>query len=272
MPTTSPVSRDPVVEAHVFWHKFKGEIVAAIILVVLLIIGFAGYRFYSERQESAASVMLGSAKTAHDYEEVIARYPNTAAGASAYLLLAQAQRKDRKFAESNATLQVFATKNPKHELASSAKMAMAANLESMGKTDEALAMYQQAAEMDSAKEEESFIEKIKNLFGKQTPSQKSFNAPLALISEVRLLKAKNQPDAARHVCETIINQYSTSFWASEAARELASLKPSAPSRPTGAPATPGVAPAAPPASVRPPMALPGAPPKPTAAPTAKAKP
>jgi hypothetical protein len=271
MPTTSPVSRDPVVEAHVFWHRFKGEIVAAIILAVLLIIGFAGYRFYSERQESAASALLGSAKTAHDYEEVIAHYPNTAAGASAYLLLAQAQRKDRKFAESNATFQVFATKNPKHELASSAKMAMAANLESMGKTDEALAMYQQAAEMDSAKEEKSFIEKIKDLFGKQAPTQKSFNAPLALISEVRLLKAKNQPDAARHVCETIINQYSTSFWASEAMRELATLKPSVPSQPSGLPATSPLAPPGPPASVRPPMALPNAPPKPAAAPTAKPK-
>jgi predicted negative regulator of RcsB-dependent stress response len=241
-----------MVDAHVFWHKFKTEIVAAIVIVVLLIIGFAGYWFYSERQESAASTLLATAKNAQGYEQVIARYPNTAAGASAYLLLAQAQRNDRKFIESNATLQRFTDKNPKHELVSTAQMAIAANLESMGKMDEALAMYQQIA----------------------VKYPTSFNAPLALISKVRLLKAKSQFDEARRACETIINQYAASFWASEAMRELSSLKPSTPSKPAGASAIAPFPPGGPPSPVRPPMALPNAPrpaPAPTAVPTTKPK-
>jgi predicted negative regulator of RcsB-dependent stress response len=245
MPTTPTITRDPALDAHVLWHKFRKEIFGAIVIALLIIIGFAGYRLYAERQESAASALLATAKSAQDYQQVIARFPNTAAGASACLLLAEVQRNEGKFIESNATLQAFVSKDPKHELVSTAQMAIAANLESIGKTDEALSLYRQIAAKYST----------------------SFNAPLSLISAVRLLKAKNQFDEARRVCETIINQYSTSFWASEATRELSSLKPVTPP-------TVETAPGNPPSPVRPPMALPGAPPPapaPTVAPTAKPK-
>jgi predicted negative regulator of RcsB-dependent stress response len=243
MPTTPTITRDPALDAHVLWHKFRREIFAAIVIAVVIIIGFAGYWLYAERQESAASGLLATAKSAQHYQQVIARFPNTAAGASACLLLAEVQRNEGKFIESNATLQTFVGKNPKHELVSTAQMAIAANLESIGKTDEALSRYRQIAAKYST----------------------SFNAPVSLISAVRLLKAKNQFDEARRVCETIINQYSTSFWASEATRELSSLKPVIPLP------TPEAAPGNPPLPVRPPMALPGAPP-PAAAPTESRKP
>ena len=45
-------------------------------------------------------------------------------------------------------------------------MAMAANLEAMGKIDEALAMYQQVAMADAPAEEHQ-IDKIQDVFGKQ---------------------------------------------------------------------------------------------------------
>src|ERR1043166_2584741 len=102
-------------------------------IVLLGIIGFGVYRFYSDRRGAAASALLGKAKNAQDYQQVIARYPDTLAGAAAYLLLADTQHNEKKLADANATLQVFIEKNPKHQLVSSAQMAMAANLESMGK-------------------------------------------------------------------------------------------------------------------------------------------
>jgi TolA-binding protein len=251
MPTVVPASRDPVLEAHVFWHRFKTEIFAVIVIVLLAILGFAGYRFYSERRDSAGATLLAAAKNTQDYEQVIRRYPNTPAGATAYLLLAQAQRNERKFTESNATLQIFMDENPNHELVGSAWMAIAANLESMGKMDEPLSIYQQVV----------------------AKYPKSFNAPLALISQVRLLKAKNQNDAARRICETILTQYRDSFWAGEAARELRLLKPSDAAKPTGTspvlPPAPGPSEAA--TVVRPPLALPTAPPAAPARPTAKPK-
>jgi hypothetical protein len=84
----------------------------------------------------------------------------------------------------------------------------------MGKSDEALAVYQQIA----------------------TTYSNSYNAPLALLSQVFILKEKNKSDEARRICETILTQYRTSFWAGEAMQELRLLKPSSTSVPV---ATPG---------------------------------
>jgi hypothetical protein len=93
-------------------------------------------------------------------------------------------------------------------------MAMAANLKSMGKSDEALAAYQQIA----------------------TTYPNSFNAPLALLSQVYILKGKNKSDEARRICETILTQYRTSFWAGQAMQELRLLKPSSTPVPAAIPA------------------------------------
>ncbi len=230
MATLPPPSRDPALETRVFWERFKREIIAALIILLLALFGFTGYRFYSDRRAATASALLASAKGVQEYEQLIARYPDTPAGADAYLLLAEAQRNERKFAEANAALQAFITKNPKHEFVSTARMAMAANLESIGKSDEALAVYQQIA----------------------SSYPNSFNAPQALLSQVYLLKAKNRPEEARRICETILTQYRTSFWAGEAFQELRLLKPSGPSEPAAAPPT------IPPFLARPPMTEPQA--------------
>jgi predicted negative regulator of RcsB-dependent stress response len=245
MPTAPPPSRDAAVEARFFWERFKREIAIILILVVLAILGFGGYRFYAERRETSASALLGSAKTVPEFEQVIARYPNTRAAANAYLLLADTQRQERKFAEANSILQVFIDKNPKHELVTSARMAMASNLESMGKPDEALAMYQKTA----------------------ASYPNSFNAPLALLSQVHLLKAKNKIEESRMVCEKILTDYRESFWAGEAARQLRFLKPAAPPAPAGSPSVPSGEPGAPPPLIaRPPQAAPSVAP-PSSAPT-----
>src|SRR5712692_2929663 len=227
MPTVPPPSRDAALETRVFWEKFKVEIAAVLLLALLAIVGFRVYRFYSDRRNSAASALLGSARSTEDYQQVIARYPDTPAGADAYLLLAHAQREEKKFADANATLEVFIAKNPDHEFVATAQMAMAANLESLGKTDEALSMYQKIA----------------------ATYPKNFNAPLALFSQVHILKMKNQTQEARLVCEKILTDYRDSFWAGEAARELRLLKPIGPPRPAARSTIPPflVAPSPPPA-------------------------
>jgi predicted negative regulator of RcsB-dependent stress response len=249
MPTTPPTT-EASVEARVFWLRYQKEIAAALIVVLLAIIGFTGYRFYTVRHNATASELLGSAKTQQDYDAVIARYPGTPAGASAYLLLAQKQRDDKKFAEANATLQKFVENCPEHDLVPTARMAMAANLEAMGKDDEALAIYQQVAN------------KYAN----------TYDGPLAFISQVPLLKAKNRIEDARRVCEEMLTKYRMpgqqqsegakdnrmeTVWVQEAMRQLRALKP--PEQPRAAP------PAAtnmPPPMIAAPSAVPAGPPKP----------
>ncbi len=245
MATTQPSPRDPTLDAEVFWFRHRREILALIVIVILGAAGWGAFTIFAARRDSAAATQLGSAKSSQDYENVIKQHGNTPAGASAHLMLAEAQRKDRKFMESNATLQAFIDQNPDHDLVPTAKMAMASNLEATGKVDEALSLYKQTAEK----------------------YPKSSTASLALMSQVPLLKAKNQPDAARRVCETVLSQYSDSFWASEAMRELRTLKP-APGAPKTS-ANPG-APSLPPTQVRPPMMLPPRP-APAAPPPAKPK-
>ena len=233
MPAAPPPSRDVALETRFFWERYKKPILVLVVVSLVGALGFAGYRFYHDRRAASASALLAAAKNARDYEQVIARYSDTPAAADACLLLAEAQRKEGQFAEAYATLQRFIDKYPKHELQSTARMGMAANLESMGKNDEALSIYRQIA----------------------ANYPNSYNAPLALLSQVYLLKAKNQTEEARRVCETLLTQYRTSFWAGEALQELRLLKPSEPAKPPPMPTVP-------PFLARPPEPLPQSAPSP----------
>src|SRR4051794_19930161 len=201
---TAPVtSSDPALDAHAAWYKFKNQIVAFLLLVVIAIIVYGAYRIYSDRRAAAAAAALATAKTGPEFEQVTKDYSGSPAAASAMLFLADAQRGQKQFGEANGTLEKFLKENPKHELAPSAELTIAGNLEAMGKPDEAIARYRQVA--------------------RNYP--KSFAAPLALMAEVPLLKAKNQIDDARQVFETVINQYQGTIWAMQAMQELRTLKP-----------------------------------------------
>lgn len=266
MPTAPPTARDARVDAQVFWFRYHKEIIALIALVIIASVAFAGYRLYANRRDAAAAELLAKAKTPAAYQQVIAQYPGAPAAASAYLLLGQAQRHEKKFAESNQTLQSFVQKQANHELTPAAKITMAANDESLGRTDEALSIYQQVANMDAPRLE-SFVDRLKHLFKSPPAPPKNYAAPYAMISQVRLLKAKGQNEQARQICEKILTEHSDSRWAGEALRQLRELTPkeaSAPPPGVDARSTSSPAPgSAPPLLARPsPAAAPSAPPKP----------
>jgi predicted negative regulator of RcsB-dependent stress response len=242
MPTLS--SSDPVIESRSFLDRHKKEVLAAFIVALLAVAAFGGYRLYSDHREKAAASLLAAAKTAGDFQKVISQYAETPASASAYLFLADRQRQERKFSDANSTLQSFLEKHPKHELTGTARLAMAANLESLGKRDEALAAYQRLAATEP----------------------KAFTAPTALMSTVHILKEKNQIEEARRVCETILTQYRESVVTMEATRELRSLKVPDSAKP--APPTPAATKSTPPPAVN---VLPPAPVQ-SAAPSAAAPP
>jgi TolA-binding protein len=202
MPIVSSSLPDPTLETHVFWERHKKEVIAALVIALLAVAGYGGYRLYIDRQNNAAATLLASARAESDYQRVISQYSGTPASASAYFFLANEQRKQKKYTEANATLQSFISKNPKHELIGTARMAMAANLEALGKRDEALMTYQRIA----------------------ADSPQAYTAPMALMSTVPLLKEKNQIEEARRVCETIITQYRESAVSMEATQQLRLLK------------------------------------------------
>ncbi len=205
MPTANADTSEAAIDAQVFWFRYRKEIAGFLMLVLLAIVGFAGWRFYRQHQDAVAAAAFAGAKTATDYQGVIDRYGDAPAAASAFLLLAEEQRKGGKLPESNATLQHFLDKFPRHELMNTARMSMAASLEAMGKLDEAAAAYQQIASVDPA----------------------SYDAPLALLAQAQILQGKGRSDDARHIYETIMSQYQQSFAAMEAGQLLRTLKPAA---------------------------------------------
>jgi predicted negative regulator of RcsB-dependent stress response len=235
MPTVS--STDPVLERQIFWDRYKRGVIGALLLALLAIAAFGGYRYYSYRRDTAAATLLASAKSPAELQKVITDYPGTTAGGSAHLLLADAQRTEKKFAEANATLQTFLDKYPKHEMAGTARLAMGANLEALGKKDEALTVYQRLAASDPH----------------------AFTAPVALFSQIHLLKERHQIEEARRVCETILTQYRESRLAGEVSRQLKMLKGGTeptpavqpPAAPAPAPVTTTVVPAPPPSAAPP---------------------
>jgi hypothetical protein len=85
----------------------------------------------------------------------------------------------------------------------------------------------------------------------------TYAAPLAMLSQVYILKAKDRNEDARRICETILTQYRTSFWASEAMQQLRLLKPITSSTPA-----PTEVPSIPPMLAIPPVPAPQAPPAP----------
>ena len=89
-----------------FWLRFQKEIAGLLILVLVGIVAWTGYKLYTDKIESAAAAALANARNPEAYQTVIARYPKTPAGASAFLLLAEAQRQQKKFADANTTLQL----------------------------------------------------------------------------------------------------------------------------------------------------------------------
>jgi hypothetical protein len=110
--SATSISRCRTGNALFFGSVSKSQLSRAAIVVLLAATAFTGYRFYSDRRAAAASAALASANTAQEYEQVIARYPNTPAGADAYILLAEAQRKESKFTEANKTLETLSRSTP----------------------------------------------------------------------------------------------------------------------------------------------------------------
>jgi tetratricopeptide (TPR) repeat protein len=249
MPIAKELNTDPALDAQVFWYKYRKEIAILLGLAVLGMVGIAGYRLYRDRREATAATLFAAAKNPAGYEEVINHYSDTAAAASAYLLLADAQRRDGKYAEANSTLLKFLDRFPRHELATTARMAMAANLQAMGKQDEAFATYQQVA----------------------SAAVPGFNAPVALIEQVHILQEKGKIEDARRICETIMTQYRDSYAAMEASQLLRTFLKTAKPETSSAAAPPKSG--APLTSTAPPAmkVLPAAPPAPSGAPSMPAK-
>ena len=193
---------DPVA----FWYLHKGKILALTALFVVGLSGYAIQQMLENNARVASQTALAKAKTADDFQKVIAEHAGSVAAANAQLRLAELQRKAGKLDDSTATLKAFAEAHPQHPLLSGAWLGIAENQEAAGKADEALAAYQKVA----------------------TTYPTSYAAPLALLAQARLQKAKGQTDLAKRTYEQIVTQFSNSDFAQQALQQGAALKKTSP--------------------------------------------
>ena len=202
-PATTP---DPGFDPVAVWYLHKGKILALGALFVVALTGYAIQQMVERNAREASQSAFAAAKTADDFQKVIAAHAGTVAAANAQLRLAELQRKDGKFDESTATLKAFAEQNPQHPLLAGAWLGIAANQEAANKTDDALATYQKVA----------------------TTYPTSYAAPLALMAQARLQKAKGQTDLAKRTYEQIATQFQNSDFAQQALQLSAALKKTTP--------------------------------------------
>jgi TolA-binding protein len=196
---TPLASDEPVYEIdsfELFWEQHKGKVIAGVIAVVVAFVAVFGWLGYSSAQRSGAEKAFSAAKTAADYQGVIAKYPSLPVAGDAALLLAKSLRDEKKYDDANQVLDQFIKKQPEHPFAPLAKVAAAENLVLAGKYDEA----------------EKALESVSQTDGK------SFAAPFALLLEAELKSAQGQRDGALRA----YRQLAKNFPQSVAARASAS--------------------------------------------------
>lgn len=201
--TTPPASTQPEeFDPLEFWLRYRSQILLYTGMVVAaLIIYFVYWSVQTATREHSEQALV-AAKSPEDYRKVAESYPRSAAGGDALLFLADAQRKEGKLDDANATLRGFIEKHPKHTLIAGAYTSLGANLEAQAKLDDALTNYKKVT----------------------TTYPTSFSAPIAYIAQGRVLQAQNKTEEARHAYETVMTQFPESPFRQEAMSLMGKLK------------------------------------------------
>lgn len=228
-----------------FWIQHR-TLVTRLLAAALIAIAIWGvYEFMNYRKRAGSEESLATAQTAEDFRKLITSWDGTPAAGTAHLWLAEELRKEGKAADAAQVLKDFSAKYPLHPLRAAGAHAQAVDLEIAGKTDEALAAYQQLA----------------------TTQSKSAFAPLALLGQARVLTAQGKLEEARKSLEAVQQQAQDSPASYIAMQLLEEIKNPA-GRKTGGTPRPVPAPVPAPDSKTPPVPAPGNTPAPVPAPPA----
>ena len=148
-----------------------------IIGAILVAVGIAAYVVYSgvakgEAEEAGAALM--DAEKIADYQDVIKKWPESNAAASALPLIADIQWADSQ-PDSIASLEEFISKYPEHPSLATAKVSLGLRLLEQGKTSEASELLTEVAESETA----------------------TYIAPLACIALGDIAKAEGKTEDAK---------------------------------------------------------------------------
>ena len=172
-------------EAEIFWEKNRSAILFGGAIILAIALAVAIWLISRQSARRAAEELFAGARDPGAWREVIARYPQSAPAANAYLLLANSLRAEGKLEESSSLYQKFLSVFSSRPLAGGARLGVAENLAVEGKPDEALAALRDLQARDSG----------------------SFVAPFAALLEGRALIRMGKMEEARKVLANAVSTY-----------------------------------------------------------------
>lgn len=157
-----------------FLENHQKKLIIAAILIALGVIAYVIYDGLAEAKAQEAGSALLEAEKVADYQDVIKKWPDSHAAASALLLMADLQWADSQ-PDSIASLEEFIANHPEHPALATAKVSLGLRLLEQGKTSEATEILSEVADSDQA----------------------THIAPLACIGLGDIAKASGKPDQAK---------------------------------------------------------------------------
>jgi len=183
------------------WINHRGTVLAGIAGIIVIALVVIGVTVSRQATRIASEQALAGATDAAGWNDVISKYPNSAAAADAMLLLASSLRDAGKIEESDSLYSRFSESFPRSPIAVSGMIGRASNARVAGKPAEALNYYQQAA----------------------AANPQSYGAPFALFSQFRLLAQDGKTEEAKRIIQALANQYPLSL-----AAQAAGIRPQLP--------------------------------------------
>lgn len=190
-------------EAEIFWEKNRSVILFGGAIILAIALAVAIWLISRQSARRAAEELFAGARDPGAWREVIARYPQSAPAANAYLLLANSLRAEGKLEESSSLYQKFLSVFSSRPLAGGARLGVAENLAVEGKPDEALAALRDLQARDSG----------------------SFVAPFAALLEGRALIRMGKMEEARKVLANAVSTYPQSPAGHAAGTQLDAIVP-----------------------------------------------
>ena len=170
------------------WLNHRGTFLGGAAALVVVLVVVLGVLANNHANRIASETLLANASDASGWNEVISKYPRSAAAGDAMLLLAASLRDAGKIEESDALYSRFSEAFPLSPLAVSGLLGRASNARVTGHPEQALSCYQQAT----------------------TAYAQSYGAPYALFSAARLLSQQGKTEEVKRVLQALGGTYPAS--------------------------------------------------------------
>lgn len=206
-PSTDPTQTDQVVLLMTWLELNKKRLAMAAVIAIAIGGVYYVVNYFRTQRETEASQALsvlragsafseraGGGTKASAYQQIAQKYAGTSAADEAALLAAGALFAEGQYEPARAEFATFLQSHDRGDLGAAAAYGVAASLESLKKTDEAVAAYQ-------------------NVSARFPGTGQAAQAKLAVA---RLFEAKSQPDKAYEIYQELVRPTAMTLWSQEA--------------------------------------------------------